>query len=317
MPIILAEAVCFARMSSKTLRLTIPIVDPGFTLFPPPDYPCLSCYMQPVIDCIVQHISEPFKLNMATAAIALGLMPTLFTFAGTNAVESGLLALQRPILAFLLSAASPTVTPTRTFSYRNPFEILEYSGDIKAAPKTTGLTTVFVSILQYIIALGCLANVAHNSWQLSARVIFISTMETEDVTILYVLLAALIHASGFWALRLRVKLVDDLIPVSRRSIWQRFVAILQHELIPCASQPARRLEHKPESYLFLAISWFTSVGTVLYLFWSTYTFSSALFIDLGQAVKVIVRYLTSIFICRVVIMYELSGMRHTVSLKKD
>jgi hypothetical protein len=91
---------------------------------------------------------EPLKLNIATAAIALGLMPTLLTFAGMTTVEIGLLGIQRPILAFLLSAALPAVSPTRTFNYRSPFETLKYSADIRAAPTTVGGATFFISAIQ-------------------------------------------------------------------------------------------------------------------------------------------------------------------------
>lgn len=265
------------------------------------------------------NLAEPFKLNMATAAIALGLMPTLFTFAGTNTVEAGILALQRPVLAFLLSAASPAVSPTRTFNYRSPFEVLEYSEGIgiKEAPITLGRATISISTLQYLVALGAVANTAHNTWLLCNGVVFISSPETDIGPILYVMLAALMHIAGFWALRLKVKMIAELKPISKETYWHQFLASVQHEVTPCASLPPSRLEYRVESYLFLGVSWLTSVGTVIYLFWSTYTFSSALFITVYDAQITIGRYLISILLCRVVVMYELSGMRHTVSLHDD
>jgi hypothetical protein len=251
---------------------------------------------------------EPVKANMASAAVALGLMPTLFAFIGSNTVETAILSLKRPVLGFLLLAASPTVAPTRTFDYRSPATLLRQRLDAKKAKVSTGWRTLLISSLEYAVAIGALANVAHNTWQLCERVVFAYSVEIEYAPIIFVFVAIALHIAGIAVLYLSIKFESD---VSRK---QSVAALIKHELTPCASHAQTKLIFKPESYFFILLSWLTSIGTILYLFYSTYLFSGALFITLASSQIIIVRYLVSILSCRAILMYELSGMRHNVQV---
>ena len=89
----------------------------------PKDY--LSGTVTPVIDCILGNLNETRKSNMAAAAVLLGLLPTTLGFVGSTAVDIGLVALRRLLLALLLAAGAPAVSPIRTFDYVDPKELLE------------------------------------------------------------------------------------------------------------------------------------------------------------------------------------------------
>ena len=72
---------------------------------------------EPVTNCILNALPESVKNNMNTAAVLLGLLPTiLYTLSSTTA-ETALLSLvaRRPLLTLLLSAGSPAAAPLRPF----------------------------------------------------------------------------------------------------------------------------------------------------------------------------------------------------------
>src|SRR5262249_50437097 len=103
------------------------------TKTPTKDY--LSGTVTPVIDCILGHLNETRKANMAAAAVALGPLPTTLGLVGWTTVEVGLVAMRRPLLAFLLAAGAPAVSPIRTFDYIDAKELLS---------KKPGVVTILV-----------------------------------------------------------------------------------------------------------------------------------------------------------------------------
>ena len=73
-----------------------------------------------LLNCILENTSEAVKGNMASATVALGLMPTILTFLGSTTAEVALLSRRRPLLALLIACGSPAVNPIPTSVYRNP-----------------------------------------------------------------------------------------------------------------------------------------------------------------------------------------------------
>jgi hypothetical protein len=65
----------------------------------------------------------------------------------------------------------------------------------------------------------------------------------------------------------------------------------------------------PETYWFIAISWFTSILTVCHVLYGTLAFSSMLFIAVKDSLRVISRFMASVICCRVILMYELATLR--------
>ena len=100
---------------------------------------CLSNIMSDVVECLLKDTPEVFKTNMAAASVLLGLLSTILSLAGSSTVEVGLVALQRPLLALLLGAASPAVNPLRTFEYGAPTRLMsreDYSAEPPTIPTT-------------------------------------------------------------------------------------------------------------------------------------------------------------------------------------
>ena len=45
---------------------------------------CYSCYVTPLLNCLLDNVDEYTKAKMATASILLGLLPTLLAYFGSN-----------------------------------------------------------------------------------------------------------------------------------------------------------------------------------------------------------------------------------------
>lgn len=86
---------------------------------------CTSCAIGPVVKCIYDEAWGVSGLMMQAAQVVLGLLPTILTFTGASKVETGILSLRRPVLAFFLSAGAPAVNPLRTAEYCAPATILQ------------------------------------------------------------------------------------------------------------------------------------------------------------------------------------------------
>lgn len=277
------------------------------------NYYYVGCLTGHMVDCILSNSVESLKANMASAAVLLGVLPTTLGLVGSSTVEAGLLALRRPFLAFLLVAGSPAVSPIRTFEYRSPVELLRKEPDCISTHPKGGLSQSGVVVLQYLAAAGAVVNLAHVSWQLSIWTVCAFSSDSEFLPLLWAFLAIVVHLFGTLAVMLRVRLSSrsgDTISTTKDQVKR---AICREFKISCDQEPSK-LEFRKESRLFIFISWFTSTGTVLHIIFGTVVFSSMLFISTQDALIVVGRYLASALICRIVLMFEVSGMRGVIKV---
>ncbi|KAJ6786225.1 hypothetical protein PWT90_05759 [Aphanocladium album] len=69
-----------------------------------------------VLDCLLKQFPEFRKAEMSTAAVVLGLAPTILQMISPRPSDTAMVALRRPFLALLLSVAAPATTCERLFS---------------------------------------------------------------------------------------------------------------------------------------------------------------------------------------------------------
>ena len=132
-------------------------------------------WMDPLINCLLDHTNELGKANMASAAVLLGLMPTILAAAGSTLSETALLSARRPLLAFLLATGSPAVLPVRTFQHDDVPKMLvrRKSGltiELSSTSQTLYLKMIVVCI-ELILALAATANVILTSYELGISTI--------------------------------------------------------------------------------------------------------------------------------------------------
>src|SRR5947207_2252295 len=106
------------------------------------------------LDCILAATAESIKTNMASAAVVLGLTPTILTMLGCGTAEIGLLSTRRPFLSLCLALGSPSTAPTRTYEYDDAFEILETEEGLPQHSKESHLRKWIVVVVEYLLSFG-------------------------------------------------------------------------------------------------------------------------------------------------------------------
>ena len=251
-----------------------------------------------VVQCMLASTSEFIKTNMASAAVLLGIMPFALSVLGSSSEESALLYIiaRRPLLTTLLTAGAPVVVALRPFEYKDPVGILRarenrfYS--FKLGPPWVILT------LEYLVALASVANVVHVTYQLGVGVITMILPDSSYLPGLWAGTGILVHVTGALCLRSRLRLAS--VSVNEPILRSEFTL---------SSAKTITVETIPETKLFLGLSWLTSMSTTFHVIFGTLAFSSMQFISVRDAFGVIGRYTASVTLCRIILMYELSGLR--------
>ncbi|KAG5789268.1 hypothetical protein H9Q69_011665 [Fusarium xylarioides] len=84
------------------------------------------------------------------------------------------------------------------------------------------------------------------------------------------------------------------------------------ELFPCSSeQYVVKIHTFRETKTFLVLSWWQSTITILHILFGTLVFSGMLFVGTKDALMIVGRYIAGVAICRVILMYELAGLRQS------
>jgi len=253
-----------------------------------------------VVQCLLSSTSEFMKTNMASAAVLLGIMPFALSVLGSSSEESALLYVisRRPLLTTLLLAGAPVVVALRPFEYKDPYLIIQSRErrfhSLRLGPKW------LILVLEYGLALASVANVVHVTYQLGAGVTTMILPEASYLPGLWAATGILVHVIGAMCLKSRLRLISP----KRESV-------LRSEFTLSSSKNIT-VETVEETKLFLALSWLTSTSTTFHVIFGTLAFSSMQFISVKDAFGVIGRYTASVTLCRVVVMYELSGLISTV-----
>ncbi|EMD89699.1 hypothetical protein COCC4DRAFT_113968, partial [Bipolaris maydis ATCC 48331] len=245
-----------------------------------------------VVSCMLNHIDESGKAQMAAASVLLGILPTILGMVGSNITEVGLLALRQPILSILLSLGAPVVSPIRSFEYRSPAEMLKTKPDaVQAFTKWQQQ----IYLVKYVIAVAAIGNVVHVIWQLCVYSVCVFSGSTWWLPALWAGVSVIPHLLGAYAVRLRLRVVQ------RESLFAAIVGEFDFR----KNQTKVKWDEFPESIWYIVFSWMASFLTILHLVMGTVILSSALFISPSDAVVLSIRLLSSAVICRILLMFEL------------
>lgn len=278
-----------------------------------------GCQTGRVVHCLLHTATESSKANMAAAAVLLGLLPTILGIAGSTTSEMGLLAMQRPSLAFLLAAGAPAVSPIRAFDFDASDPAARfYSNRPKsiASPELKStFTATFVVVLQYLLAIAAVVNVVQLSWLVGTRTVCSFASDTVFLPLVWSFATLAIHALGTATVVLRVKFHDkgrSKNTPSSSPRWHRLKGICKREFQLNCQRAHFDVEIRQETYRFIFLSWCTSIGVILHIVAGTVVFSSILFISTQDALGVLGRYLASTIICRAISMFEINSLKARV-----
>lgn len=289
--------------------------------------------VNPVIDCVLEAFPESRKAELATGALVLGLIPTILQTIGSSTAETAIVGLRRPLLAFLISAGSPTVSMMKTSDFANAItgfvggDGIEDIGirSLRSSP-VAGWWAVFISLAEYAVVAGAVANVLHLAWSLGIYAVAIFAPDTIFGVPLWTLGAALIHLAGCLAIWVRVRMHTVESGSRKRNkeyhhhyhqsahgtiITRPLDTWVPTQFIPSVFHPAQTLELRQDrssKVWFYTLSWIISIGILAQVAFGTLVLSGLLFFSLADCLTIVGRYTFSAVVCRAVVKLELSGM---------
>jgi len=260
-----------------------------------------------VVQCLLDQTPNFRALEMAVASVILGLTPTLIQSLGTTTVQTSILSLRRPALAFFLSIGSPVVNPLRSTAYMNDVDDLERP--VAWYPSRLPLDGAswagsLVSLAEYLIVLAAVANVSTLAYELGYWSISIMSVGETWLPALWTFLSFVIHMVGMVAFRLRFDVSKAQLQRDR-PLW--LIRRLWRDLAPVADHQHTTLTAK-ESPWFHILAWALYIGVTVHTLFGSVVLSSLIFISPGDAVGIAGRYALSAIACRLVAVFELVGM---------
>jgi len=282
----------------------------------------LSSLVTPVINCILTNTPEFRKVEMAASAVVLGLTPSILQPLASTTGELALLSLRRPILAFLLGAGSPIVSPTRLMEFEDPAKLLMGQRRKRLAGGSFPQRWFLISAIQYVLACGCIANVGILAYELGVHAAVMFSPESVYLVALWSALVAVAHAGWFLGLRLRVRVFGEgsvvepgVLAFTGQQAPKRPAMLpdwIRDEVMPSAYNRCVSFDYSHDTGLFKALSrvvlWLVSVGHVFLVLYGTLVCSSLLFFSVIDSLVIVSRYFLSAVICRLIFLYELAGM---------
>ncbi|KUI60065.1 hypothetical protein VP1G_07292 [Cytospora mali] len=270
----------------------------------------------PLIECILDQFPEFRKAEMAASAVILGLLPTILQSLGSTSAETSLLGLRRPVLALLCATGSPAVRRMTAGEFlRNisRFTVRGGGADQARVFVMPGLSythipamyRLWVSVFEYGIVGGAVANVMILTYQLSVHALVVFSPRTIILLPLWTSLAVVIHLAGVLALYMRVRMEEIR---DTGGVSGRFRSRISDEFTPSFFQPSKTWELRTENIWFQVTTWMLSIGTVAHTVFGTLILSSLLFFSVADSVNIVARYAISTVACRTVLRFELAGM---------
>lgn len=304
-----------------------------------------TMFVQPMIDCLLGHSSEYIKYQFASSQVLLGITPTVICLIGATSEEVCFCALigRRRLLGILLSAASPSIYTERAFKYQDADQILKDLNDNHV--KTTVITRprwLFV-VMEYVVVLAAIANAAVLNWQLGLMTVNTLNANIIYMPLLWSCLGICAHLLGAVVFGMRTRrlhgtametrprtTIRSCLKALRRlpkvsGTAESLASIVRTELfwLPEERNQESNTNHPtakeddearkriyftllPETRCFTFLSWLFSVVVIFHLVIGTLMLSSTNFIGPRDALSVMARYILSVVVCRIVLVYELA-----------
>ena len=293
---------------SETLRIyndcwNEPIQDPD----------CIAGAVYNHQECILGNSTENVKAAMSSALVLLGLAPILLQSAGPSVNELGLMSMQRPGLAMLLALGTAAIFPSRMFGYRD-----ESFGALQDIVKEDSLIPdflkdrlwnnsplqVFVCVVQYLVAIASIGNTLYTGYQLGVASVNDFDCADSMLPLIWTFIPLVMHlftAWLFWHRRQRIE---------RETHCQTTgSSMIRKSLTTCFAQDAPHVPESKPSLLSSVLYWIISVFGLVHGVFGVLVFSSLLFVAVGDAAVMLLRYFASTIACQAVIAFEISGMR--------
>lgn len=273
-----------------------------------------SC--QGVLSCILDHTTEIKKAQLGTTSLILGLTPTILSWLGNDVFEMSLLSSQRPMLSILLSIGAPVFSPTYLFPQWRPSDVLDARPLAFKTPQGVRQHRAFISLVQYLLAIGAIANLTHVGYLMSYMAVTLSSgCQNRYFGTLWIYISTAVHITGYLAFRSRGSWISHT-PLDEDNKQARFYSFVRTEVQPCISHDARVLKWGHETALGLFLVNMTTLLVVGHVVWGTIILGSTTLVDPVDAVMLIGRFVASTVVCKGILMFELAGVREVTTLEE-
>ncbi|KAF6788435.1 hypothetical protein CSOJ01_15030 [Colletotrichum sojae] len=254
-------------------------------------------------NCVLSEMDELRKTEMGINGIVLGLLPTTLQLFGPSTGEIAVLGTRRPLLAFMLCVAMPSLSTNGRMD--NPIgEMKKHLEGVRSLKLISGRGVwVMMSILEYVLAAAAAYNVFSQVSQVAYRSTSVSAIAINGKPaslFLWLSLVYAVHILGMWSLFLRFW-EDETVPVG--------VGLARGEWVPCARSRALGLKHRKEvSPLSVVVKYTADILSAVGFVYGTVALSSQIFISLRDVVPIVARLMTGALVCRAVLSFEIHGL---------
>ncbi len=294
--------------------------------------------------CLLHAVPADYQANFNSAAIILGLMPTLLASIGPSFAETSLLSAHRPFLSFLISMGAVGIWPNRIFEYVHPPDILRRRSGSPRIGKMRPWPAAMTSLSQYIVAICAIVNVMTTSIEIGSKSILAFGCTTTFAPLLWSILSSVIHlvsVLSYFITRkvvLRRRSADRLSqqahnsktqadleqsrsgitraatsPTTQQRLYQVWLSCRDaclREVTICGNHPIShdiKAEEVPRISILLAVG--AGLMNFCHVTFGIIIFSSLIFISVEDVFKrVLWRYIVSSTACRLLLILELSGL---------
>ncbi|KAI1328071.1 hypothetical protein F5Y16DRAFT_369988, partial [Xylariaceae sp. FL0255] len=278
--------------------------------------------VQPVVECLLENGSQYIQAAESSATVLLGVIPPILASLSASADELAALnvACRRPLLGFLITLGSPSIHLDRIFDVGDLSKLLENHPSSLTLPDIERSWQRWVVVVsQYSLAAAAAANVLLLNYQLGLGTICAWWSNSTIGPLLWGWLSIPAYIVATISLRLRMRRIysdEDLDTRIRFLDWCRLLPtrlynFTKSELVPTVAQKDIRVRIFEETKISVAISWFLSTLIVIWVIFGSFLLYALLFIGPFNALVVIARYLASALLCRMIVIFEISGLRKT------
>ncbi|KAK8096142.1 hypothetical protein PG999_014164 [Apiospora kogelbergensis] len=271
------------------------------------------------VECMLQEFPEFRKAEAASASVILGLLPSVLSQIGPTTAQLGLLGSRRPVLTLLLALGAPSFSRPTSQGYETslrdelPFASLETpkqnsnkgSGGHGHTKFHRG-RVILTNLLEYTLALAALANVAILTYKLCIWAIESFALGFIWLPAIWVLIAIPVYIVSVSVIYGHFRISPDREGAGVAE-WRWY-----DELTPCHDQPSVKLTPRPwngRKKAVNALAWFLHFGIVVQGVIGTLALAGLIFISVVDAVHVVLYFVASAVVCKLIIAYELSGLR--------
>ena len=277
------------------------------TLGPVQDY----CWAH--MDCMMSTISEHIKASFSGTSILLGLAPTTLSLLGPSVGEMALISIHRPVLSLLLSLGAPAIFPGRFLLWDDPLRAKEpQTGSFLITPFSR-VSALFISLAQYVCAAAAGVNILHAAYRIGVKAVVSWSCPNSFWPLVWVVSSLAIHFVASGSLRAAIhrkkrlskngdfdgklgragplSVLYNEVTLSSNSRWQ-VSDLFDVRLGPVA----------------VTLQYIGAFLAMIHLLFGTMVFSSLLLIGVKEAFYLILRFIGSATVCRLLLQFEVGGM---------